>query len=91
MQGLLTASACIAAALHDALDIQCRDLISSADTILEMTRCCDGMLQNIKHIQVSPLIRGYMHPTEEFYWQLCGVRALADTSPTLRMGSYFSR
>ena len=30
----------------------CRDLISSADTILEMTRCCDGMLQNLKHIQV---------------------------------------
>ena len=31
----------------------CRDLISSADTILEMTRCCDGVLQNIKHIQVG--------------------------------------
>ena len=31
----------------------CRDLISSADTILDMARCCDGVLQNLKHIQVS--------------------------------------
>ena len=34
-----------------------RDLISSADTILDMTRCCNGMLHNIKHIQVSCISR----------------------------------
>lgn len=31
----------------------CRDLISSADTILDMTTCCNGVVTNLKQIQVG--------------------------------------
>ena len=30
----------------------CRDLISSADTIVDMAHTCDGVLGNIKGVQV---------------------------------------
>lgn len=30
----------------------CRDFISSADTILDMTTCCNGVVVNLKQIQV---------------------------------------
>ena len=29
-----------------------RDLISSADTILAMSNCCDSVLSSLRHIQV---------------------------------------